>query len=49
MLGPPSLEVVKEHGDVALRAVGIGMVGLSAGVGLGISEVISHLTDSRIL
>ena len=40
----PSLEVLKNHGDVALRDVGSGHGG--GGLGLGILEVFSNLSDS---
>jgi len=42
-----SLEVFKEHGDVALRDVVSGMVGW-VGLDLGIVEVFSSLNDSII-
>ena len=43
----PSLEVFRNHGDVALRDVGSGHGG--AGLGLGILEAFSNLNGSMIL
>ena len=45
VLKSPSLEVLKNCGDVALRDVVIGMVG----VGLVILKVFSNLVNSMIL
>ena len=46
-MGSPSLEVLQNCGDVALRDVVMGMVGW-AGVGLGIGEGFSNPSDSMI-
>ena len=42
----PSLEVFKNHGDVALRDVVTGHGGVGLGLDLGILEVFSSLDDS---
>ena len=47
VVGSPSLEVLQNGGDVALREVGSGHSG--GGLGWGISEVFSNLNDSVML
>ena len=42
----PSLEVFQNHGEVALRAVG--MVGMRSQLDLVILEAFSNLNDSRV-
>ena len=51
VVGSPSLEVFKNHGDVVLRDVvsGHGGGGSGLGLGFGISEISSNLNDSMIL
>lgn len=49
VVGSPSLEVFKNHGDVALRDTwSVGIVG-QTGVALGILEIFSNLNNSMIL
>ena len=47
--GSPSPEVLKSHGDVALRAMGSGHGGGGLGLGLGILKLFSNFNDSVIL
>ena len=44
-MGPPSLEVFKNHGDVALRDV----VNGHGGTGLGLDVLVSNLNDFMMI